>query len=214
MRYDLIKTDNYLLICNDSEIKGYYYDDYIKKVRHSGGAEYVENNITKNIVAHLPLNGAPYLDGVPLLPSIPKHYDIDFAEVFYDLLKMTYPTFVEWPEAIEYNKQVREKYKFTEEDLRKAIKMAQEQELVRHTDSEYRMVIAYTHSEMDIIKSLQQPKYPIAFECEVEPEYKHIGAVKEVKGSGDKIRNKNAGKTKTIINPDGRVVWVGKYIYE
>jgi hypothetical protein len=88
--------------------------------------------------------------------------------------------------------------------------MAQEQELVKYTDNEYR----YTHSEMDIIKSLQQPKYPIAFECEMEPEYNHIGAVKEVKGSGHKIKNKNAGKLKTIINSEGRVEWVGKYIWE
>jgi hypothetical protein len=237
MRYDIIKTEKYLLISDDSEIKGYYYDEYIKKVKHSGGAEYAENNITKNIVAHLPLNGAPYLDGVPVLPQLSNHredkdYSLsaakEFAKSHFENLYEKYPlggkvaiknimnvleVGAECGHKFGYNK-AREKYKFTEEDLRKAIKMAQEQELVRHTDSEYRMVIAYTHSEMDIIKSLQQPKYPIAFECEVEPEYKHIGAVKEVKGSGDKIRNKNAGKTKTIINPDGRVVWVGKYIYE
>jgi hypothetical protein len=207
MRYDLIKTDNYLLICNDSEIKGYYYDDYIKKVRHSGGAEYVENNITKNIVAHLPLNGAPYLDGVPLLPSISKHYDIDFAEVFYDLLKMTYPTFDEWPEAIEYNKQVREKYKFTEEDLSKAWTAGAV--FRAFGDLEF----SFENWFANYKESLQQST-PIAFECEIEPEYKHIGSTKEVKGSGDRIKNKNAGKPKTIINFDGRVEWIGKYIWE
>jgi hypothetical protein len=200
MRYDLIKTDNYLLICNDSEIKGYYYDDYIKKVRHSGGAEYVENNITKNIVAHLPLNGAPYLDGVPLLPSISKHYDIDFAEVFYDLLKMTYPTFDEWPEAIEYNKQVREKYKFTEDDM---IKFAdfKSSNLMKHSD-ENGMYLG-TRKVLELWKSHQQPKLPIAFECEVERIFKH----------NEHMEREFYDKPKTITNSEERVEWVGKYIW-
>jgi hypothetical protein len=47
MKYVIIKTEKYLLVCDDSEIKGYYYDDYVKKVRHSGGAEYAENSITR-----------------------------------------------------------------------------------------------------------------------------------------------------------------------
>jgi hypothetical protein len=87
--------------------------------------------------------------------------------------------------------------------------MAQEQELVKYTDSEYR----YTHSEMDIIQFLQQPKLPIAFEREVEPEYKYIDSA-----SGDRIKNyfqnKNAGKPKTITNSEERAEWVGNYIFE
>jgi hypothetical protein len=227
MRYDLIKTDNYLLICNDSEIKGYYYDDYIKKVRHSGGAEYVENNITKNIVAHLPLNGAPILDGVPVLPQLSNHredkdYSLsaakEFAKSHFENLYEKYPlggkvaiknimnvleVGVECGHKFGY-KEAREKYKFTEEDLRKAIDMA------TTSKNDYKLNF---YKPNEIIQSFQQPM-PIAFECEVEPEYKHIGAVKEVKGSGDKIKNKNAGKPKTIINPEGIVEWIGKYIWE
>jgi hypothetical protein len=66
----------------------------------------------------------------------------------------------------------------------------------------------------EYIQSLQQPKYPIAFECEVEPKFKHIGSTKEVKGSGSKIKNNYAGNPKTFINSEGRTEWVGKYIYE
>lgn len=38
MKHDIIKTDNYLLVVDESEIKGWYYDAYINKVKHSGGA--------------------------------------------------------------------------------------------------------------------------------------------------------------------------------
>jgi hypothetical protein len=64
-----------------------------------------------------------------------------------------------------------------------------------------------------IIQTIQQPKYPIAFECEIEPKFKHIGSTKEVKGSGSRIKNKHAGNPKTITNSEGRTEWVGKYIY-
>jgi len=237
MRYDIIKTEKYLLVCDDSEIKmGDWFINLISEellicfknsaVKSLGGKtinnteKWLDNNDCKKIIAHLPLNGAPYLDDVSVLPSLLKEDDVqklaDEASQKFKrndelddlILGVSANSFEEG-----YNK-AREKYKFTEEDLRKAMKMAQEQELVRHTDSEYRAVIAYTHSEMDIIKSLQQPKYPIAFECDIEPEYTHIGSTKEVKGSGDRIKNKNAGKPKTIIASEGRVELVGKYIYE
>jgi hypothetical protein len=226
MRYDIIRKQNYLIVCNDIKHDGYGWCTC-----------FFGDNDCKKIISHLPLNGAPYLDGVGVLPQLSNHredkdYSLSaakkFAESYFENEHERFPlggrvsvkgmikfieVGVECGHKFGY-KEAREKYKFTEEDLRKAIKMAQEQELVRHTDSEYRAVIAYTHSEMDIIKSLQQPKYPIGFECEIEPEYKHIGAVKDVKGSGDKIKNKNAGKPKTIINPEERVEWVGKYIWE
>ncbi len=70
MTYNIIKTENYLLVVDDSEIKGWYYDFYINKVKHSGGAEYAENSITKNIIAHLPLNNSPILESVDLLPPL------------------------------------------------------------------------------------------------------------------------------------------------
>jgi hypothetical protein len=63
---------------------------------------------------------------------------------------------------------------------------------------------------MDIIKSLQQPKYPIAFEREMER--------KLVLNLGVDVFNPNthvySDEPKTIINSEGRVELVGKYIYE
>jgi len=81
MIHDIIKTDNYLIIVDDSEIKGWYYDFYINKVKHSGGAEYVENGITKKIIAHLPLNTSPVLEGVDLLlPLEDGNYPVAFEQ--------------------------------------------------------------------------------------------------------------------------------------
>jgi len=203
MRYDIIKTEKYLLVCDDSEIKENYHVYYpevdeiwCKKlvVGFNKGYKAVK------IIAHLPLNGAPVLEGVPLLPSISKHYDIDFAEVFYDLLKMTYPTFDEWPEAIEYNKQVREKYKFTEDDM---IKFAdfKSSNLMKHSD-ENGMYLG-TRKVLELWKSHQQPKLPIAFECEVERIFKH----------NEHMEREFYDKPKTITNSEERVEWVGKYIW-
>lgn len=79
MKHKLIKADNYLLVVDDSEIKTWYYDEYSKKVHHSGGAEYSRNDITKNIVAHLPLNGFAILKDIPLLP--PLNVDDDIEEL-------------------------------------------------------------------------------------------------------------------------------------
>ena len=209
MRYDIIKTEKYLLICDDSEIKiaDWYFDTTdeaaLNPIYQKSQTLSVYDDC-KKIIAHLPLNGAPVLEDVPLLPSIPKHYDIDFAEVFYDLLKMTYPTFEEWPEAIEYNKQVREKYKFTEEDM---IKFAdfKSSNLMKHSD-ENGMYLG-TRKVLELWKSLQQPKYPIGFECEMEMVFYTGNMPKE----GEE---RPPYRPKTITNSDWRYEWVGKYIYE
>jgi hypothetical protein len=232
MRYDIIKTTDYLLICDDSYINNgdkvlYNNRDILTTLQFDTWFtkwDFVEKNIPpvnyirncKKIIAHRPLNGAPYLDDVSVLPSLLKEDDVqklaDEASQKFKrndelddlILGVSANSFEEG-----YNK-AREKYKFTEEDLRKAMKMAQEQEFVRHTDSEYRAVIAYTHSEMDIIKSLQQPKYPIAFDCEMER--------KLVLNLGIDVFNPNShvylDELKTITNSEGRVELVGKYIYE
>jgi len=220
MKYVIIKTEKYLLICDDSYINNgvkvlynnrdilttLQFDtwftkwDFVEKIIPP--ANYIRN--CKKIIAHLPINGAPILDGVPVLPSISKHYDIDFAEVFYDLLKMTYPTFDEWPEAIEYNKQVREKYKFTEEDM---IRFAdfQSSNLMKHSD-ENGMYLGI-RKVLELWKSLQQPKLPIGFECEMEMVFYTGNMPKE----GEE---RPPYRPKTIINSEGRVELVGRYIYE
>ena len=90
-----------------------------------------------------------------------------------------------------YNK-AKEKYRFTEEDMRKAIITARQRtEIVGSVDVEA------------IIQPLSQPNTPVGFECETElVENKLWGQ----KGTG-------IYKNRTTTNSQGRTVWVGKYIY-
>jgi hypothetical protein len=88
MKHNLIKTDNYLLVVDDSEIK---QSDWIyNEEREPSIVQCIGKGSLRGwakIIAYLPLNGAPVLDGVPLLPSLPQEDD-------------------------------KEKYKYTEEDIR------------------------------------------------------------------------------------------------
>ena len=98
------------------------------------------------------------------------------------------------------------KYKYTEEDLRKAIDMAQEQERVKYTE-DYR----HTFNANEIIQSLSQPMMPTHFQIDTK-----------VNCDG----NNNNGcfldscghycgcvTPKTITNSQGQTLWVGKYIF-
>jgi hypothetical protein len=129
MTHSVIKTENYLLVVDESEIKDtnwIYYkhfgEDIVCKYDRMNGKNTNVNEhkpFYQKIIYHLPLN-APILEGVPLLPPL-EIVRYDFAEMFYNICKATYPNFDEWIEAKEYNKA----------------------------------------------KALQQPKYPVAFECEM-----------------------------------------------
>jgi len=216
MKYNLIKTDNYLLVVDDSEIKE---DDWfiregsihkcfkvhktdiefltsINSV-YCGSNTFWSKEYCKKIMAHAPLNNSPILEGIPLLPP-PLEDDVE------QLAHEEYPE-SDWDDSHRSGFKAgyytaRYKHKYTEEDLRDAISMAQEQELVKYTDNEYR----YTHSEMDIINSLQQPKLPIAFECEIERVFKH----------NEHMEREFYDVPKTFTNSEGKTEWVGKYIYE
>lgn len=80
MTHPIIKTDNYLLITSDEEIKE---DCYALHTSPLGEEEIVTANgeckLDKKIIAHLPLNNSPIIEGVPLLPPLPdelkKVYD-------------------------------------------------------------------------------------------------------------------------------------------
>jgi hypothetical protein len=248
MKHKLTKTDNYLLVVDDSDIKVHdYYLRYSTKVLRCTDMKWVFNDalnkneiiitsdssgdpydrskhFLKKIISHLPLNGAPYLDGVDRLPPMDSGEEEDVKKLAEKVFP--YPTDIKdrndriiqtygvkpynhakiekyrriWVDG--HNKS-REKYEFTKEDMRKAIIMSS------------LSTVDFIPDRCDvIIQTIQQPKYPIAFECEVEPKFKHIGSTKEVKGSGSRIKNKYAGNPKTITNSEGRTEWVGKYIYE
>jgi hypothetical protein len=234
MTHKIIKTDHHLFAIGDN-----YKSDkfpYLVVEKLTTG-EYnlwqVDNpndwdeKTQYQILAQLPLNGAPYLDGVPLLPPYSRHQEDGLNDAVmrfkesYSKLGVT--DFELSAFSVRYL-QAREKYKYTEEHVFGFLTYYNS---INFNKPEYR----YKHLTMDgsereynrsidrkilaeYIQSLQQPKYPIAFECEVEPKFKHIGSTKEVKGSGSRIKNKHAGNPKTFINSEGRTEWVGKWIFE
>jgi hypothetical protein len=170
MKHNIIKTDNYLLLVSD------------------------EINI-----AHLPLNNSPVLEGLPLLPPLED-----------DVEKLAMESWI----SDKYNEELFENGKgaycagfwegfkaatkvYSEEDLRKAIDMARndKRKVIDTKGLEY----LFSLQEDKIIQSLQQPKMPVAFECETEVYMYSI--------NGDII------KPKATTNPQGQTEWVGKYIY-
>ena len=75
MKYEIIKTDDYLLVVDDSEIKEGDYRvniqrGYIKLVDDNPEYYNKRNDVFKKVIAHLPLNNAPVLEGVELLPPL------------------------------------------------------------------------------------------------------------------------------------------------
>ena len=68
MKHNIIKTDNYLLVVDDSEIKK---NDWVVSGTNTIIQCIYPNNIVdrdiKKITAHLPLNNAPILTGIDLL---------------------------------------------------------------------------------------------------------------------------------------------------
>jgi hypothetical protein len=94
-----------------------------------------------------------------------------------------------------YNK-AKETYKYTEEDIQKAF-IAGEERIINKPNS----------SELDdftnFIKSLQQPKRPKYFECEME-DYGQFDCG---------VFMKDGEEPKTITNSQGQTELVGEYIY-
>jgi hypothetical protein len=98
MTHNIIKKENYLLIVDDSKIElGSWhtciYPEYPLEARFTDeSTKYDICKGCKNIIAHLPLNNAPALEGVDLLPLIEpigfdnyKYTDEDIAYL-YNLL--------------------------------------------------------------------------------------------------------------------------------
>ena len=191
MTHKLIKTDNYLLVVDDSEIKVEDYFYSIRGIIEQAIIDYPKNEHHGVIIAHLPLNDSPILEGVDLLPPYSRHQE-DGLEDAVIRFKESYSKFgVTDFELSAFSVgylQAREKYKYTEEDVRKAITMAR--------DLEDWQDLVWEYEYDDIIQSLHQ--YPTEFECEMEtvphpPPSRGFSVV-----------------PKTITTAQG-IQWVGKY---
>jgi len=204
MKNEIIYTDDYALIVSD---------EHIKDVRPHKGKYHLEDGLIINkfpdyltdlgacklIIAHRPLTDAPILEVVPLLPEFSQEDDV------VELALRTYPFGNSERNALitGYNK-AKETYKYTEDDLRNAFNAGLMNRYSRTGEAV---------AEKEFIQSLQQPKRPKYFECEMEPKYKHIGAVKGIYGSGFRKQNLMYGLPKTITNSQGQKELVGSYIY-
>jgi len=175
MTHKIIKTENYLLVVDDSEMSkdNYHYNPYTKTVHK--GFWMAELKECRKIIAHLPLNNSPVLEGVPLLPPL------------------------EDDEAIN---KAKEKYKYTEEDMVIFADWYYKTQGLPENNIKY-----WGKNLFEVWKSLQQPKMPVMFECDMI--------------RGLPIHNSNDVNVKTFIpfnpntkiNPQGQSVLVGKYIY-
>ena len=162
MKKEIVYTDKYALILSDEIPTNFYYDTYIHQLKHTGGAEYGESSIAKTVVGHLPLtDDAPILEGVPLLPSFRwgQQDDILLMGMQYcsEGMIKSVNSFI-----VGYNK-AKEKYKYTEEDVRRAIEMGTEIKGDGMDD------MFFTDDE--IIERLQQPSRPTHFEFEHDDEF-------------------------------------------
>jgi hypothetical protein len=204
MKKEIVYTDKYALILSDERIED---------VRPHKGKFHLEQGLFINqfptyltdlsycklIIAHLPLSDAPILEGVPLLPPLSQGDDVDIVEN----LAGNYALNRGVSKGIEqrmidgfvngYNK-AKEKYKYTEEDVRRAIEMSKDIKYV-------------TFSIDEIIQSLQQPSRPTHFEFETTPMN-----LDEIREQGKGFLNANIHKIKTTTNSQGHLELVGKYL--
>jgi hypothetical protein len=183
MKHEIIQTDNYLLVV----------DDKYEAISY-------EIPPTKYVLAHLPLNNAPTLEGVPLLPPLEDEVEKLVKEHWEDDKELNNPSSFK----AGYNK-AKEKYKYTEEDLRTLIGKIRSA-LPKHN---------YNHYSIDydeIIKSLQQPKYPVAFECEEIIVCTNCGQ-KDCDRLGCR-EHEDIKIIETTTNSQGQTVLVGTYKYE
>ena len=187
MTHNIIKTENYLLVVDDSEIKydDHFIDEY--KMLYMLKTESTEKyKSVKKVISHLPLNNAPTLEGVPLLPSLEDDESI-----------CPYPeekqNAVDWHNG--YNK-AKEKYKYTEFDIIKAFEYGWNQRHYGKIDENELLKI-----QKIFIQSLQQPKMPVAFECLT------------FDTGNDELDGTHILGIRTTTNSQGQTEWVGKYIY-
>jgi hypothetical protein len=170
--------------------------------------EYLFIQEGSELLAHLPLGDSAILPGVDLLPPIEdeveKLANEEFPNPYIVMEGLDISDAYRQGFVVGYNK-AKEKYKYTEEDMKKAF--------------EYGKTLEPFDSFEDLIQSLQQPKIPIKFKREmVEKIYcsRCVGYYDVTCGENDCVAEKvRIPKTMTnsLINAERTIEWVGEYIY-
>ncbi len=201
MTHKLINTENYLLVVAGevTEIGEYCYGVDINKQMettiHEAGSDDLHSKRSK-IVAHLPLNGAHILEGVDLLPPLETVAERLALQEVGGWVENESDHYVYSGFVSGYNK-AKEKYKYTEDALKYMFECGRNYQ--NNAEITFKMSLYY----------LQQPKYPVAFECEME--VITIGGFVDGIDEAITIDKKNAPKTTT--NSQGLTQWVGVYEY-
>jgi hypothetical protein len=204
MKHEIIYTKHYALIISDENIKD-VCKNFLEDDLKTNTLPIYSNTLgeSKKIIAYRPLKDAPIIEGVPLLPEFDESDKVE---------KLAYNWFVTadkkntifdlgWVNIFTagYNK-AKETYRFSEDDLIECILFGMKKGLsvgkIPETDNDW---------VNNYVKSLQQPKRPKYFECEVEDTF----LLKKRKGG-----NTIMVKPKTVINSQGQIELVGEYIYE
>jgi hypothetical protein len=192
MKHELIKTEDYLLVVGDKEIEKY---DWVFHPTYKSIYQWIENAKikfdridAKKIIAHLPLDVAPYLDGVDVLPLLDESFEGMMQSIVSNDDASKEGFILGWHLC-------KRTYKYTEEDLIKAIDMA--------TTCKHEGTLLFFNAN-EIIQYLQQSKIPKYFEVET---------ITMNEGYTDKsdYPYQEVGIPKTITNSEGRTEWVGKY---
>ena len=213
MRYPVIKTDDYLLVVDDSDTKK---GDWCYAILSKQTFENINPNLKsedkKKIISHFPLNGAPYIDGVAVLPPNWRDsgYKDDVEQLAEEHAEHQFKGISDRTSMFECKndfksgyQESREKYKFTEEDMLQAAKYGYE---FRDTTSfpEHNFEDSCINNTKQWLKSRQQPKYPIAFESVDIDVHQDTG-----------LHLKKVGtEPNKITNAEDRIEWVGEWVYE
>jgi len=157
MTYPIIKTDNYILITSDEEIKS--LDAEWSGWWHGG----------KKVIAHLPLNNSLIHKGVPLLPPLPDEEDVDklaekeitFVEGSSDIKGMIISA--ERGGFVKGFLKAKEKYNITPDKILDLYieETGYGMDMWSKEENATMLVIS------KIIDSLSQPKIPVGFKCEM-----------------------------------------------
>jgi hypothetical protein len=205
MKHELIKTEDYLLVISDEEINegDWWKSPYGVYSQFNGDEKLIDG--TLKIIAHLPLNNSPILEGVDLLPPLPQGEDVE------ELAKESVPDGFRTIWKNGYNK-AKETYKYTEEEVRELLLMQRGNCYVAILNKTHDKELASLASSAPEPRGKdgwvkQQPKLPIAFETTCDCQ--ECGANKTNLSLDMGCENKIA----TITNSQGQTEWVGKYIF-
>lgn len=207
MTHKIINTRDYLLIVDDSQITvdDWAYNPFgdcpISVEDTEDDMLYINSEYSK-IIAHLPLNNSPILEGVPLLPPLEDKVE-QIAQEYFDAYEEGEHKDGLLTGFYHGHKKAKEKYKYTEEDLIKLL------EWVKTDDYRY-FSRTGTSQELlgQVIQSFQQPKMPVGFQFKLQ---KDCPFDFTSRCTMDRCDCKS--KIKTTINSQGITQWVGEYIY-